>query len=144
MSIQDRSIAVRIECAYVVVDSCDDDCSNHHEPVGKWDVNLTVELVACVNCLDLREVAGVHDLCEKLERTGLFQDQHMLVNEAWRLTCETSQDGGSYNQCLRCHDGGQDGDNQRRIEHAGRHRLKERVRVRPFVLGNVSGLADVG
>lgn len=77
-----------------------------------------MELGARVHDLDLGEVAGVHDLGEELEGGG--------------------------DEGLRGDDGGQDGDDQRRIEHARWNAVEERVRVCALVLGDVGGLANVG
>ena len=62
------------------------DRTNHHEPVSRRDVYLTMEFLASVDHLDLWEVARVHDLRKQL-KSASYQ-------------CLTSDDGSQngYNQ----------------------------------------------
>lgn len=105
------------ELRRVVVDSRDNDGSNHQQPVGDRYEDLSVEFVARVDHFDLGKVAGVHDLGQQLESTG--------------------------DQCLRGNNRGQYGQDERRIEHARRNGLEERIIVCRWIDRNARSLAEV-
>lgn len=52
--------------AYVRIDGCHDDCSNHHDPVCEGNVDLPVELLRGMNNFNLRKVRKFHDLRQEL------------------------------------------------------------------------------
>jgi hypothetical protein len=41
---------------HIVVDGCYDHCSDHHEPIGHGNVNLSMEVFRCVINSDLWEI----------------------------------------------------------------------------------------
>lgn len=53
--------------AYVAVDRSDDNGTDHHDPVRKGNIYLTVEGSARIRRLDLWEVGRVHKLYEQLK-----------------------------------------------------------------------------
>jgi len=54
----------------IVVDSSHNDGTNHQQPIGKGNINLSVKGRAGVDHCNVWKVARVHDLGEKLEGTG--------------------------------------------------------------------------
>ena len=48
--------------AYVVVNSCDNDRSNHEKPVRKRNVHLPMKDLRCMDHLDLRKIGQFHNL----------------------------------------------------------------------------------
>jgi len=103
---------------YIVVDRRDDYCADHEQPISKRNEYLAVNLSARMGHFDLRKVAQVHNLNQKLECAG---------------------DHG-----LRCNDGCKYGDDEGRIEGSWRNGIEERVRVGRRIVGNKGSLANVG
>lgn len=63
-------LSVNERCTCVAVDGSNYNSTNHHEPIRKRNINLTMEVGARVSCLDLWEVGRVHELYEQLESAG--------------------------------------------------------------------------
>lgn len=51
---------------YVVIDRCDQDGSNHQQPIRDWNEELPVEYLRSVDDFDLREIGEFHHLRKKL------------------------------------------------------------------------------
>lgn len=51
---------------YVVIDRCDQDSSNHQQPIRDRNEELPVEYLGSVDDFDLREIGEFHHLRKKL------------------------------------------------------------------------------
>ncbi|TKW51116.1 hypothetical protein CTA1_2782 [Colletotrichum tanaceti] len=118
---EDDADAVRVaEAGRVVVHDRDEYRAEHEEPVEQRDVDLAVEGLGGVDDLHLRAVGELHDLARELQ---------MVV-------CR--------NDGLRGDNGGQNGQDQTRVQHPRRHRVEKGVGVLLRHDGEVGGLSAVG
>lgn len=107
------------ETTYIVINCSHNHSSNHQKPVGHWDINLAVEVLAGVDHFDMRKVAQSHNLREKL-----------------KAACY---------HCLRSHYCRQDCNDERWVEHSRRYRVEKGVRICSLcdILADIGGLPNI-
>lgn len=109
-----------MKCTHIIVNRGYNHSSNHQEPIGHGNINLTMESLARMNHLNMWEVTHPHNLREELERAC----NHRL---------------GGHNCC-------QDGYDERRKEHSRWDTFKKGVTVsKPGGIRAYEGsLSDIG